>query len=291
MAVTYEQLMSAQVRDVPFSYGERDVLLYAVSVGMGRTPLDRRELPFVYEGAGLRPVPSMACVLAPSGLLTRTGIDYGKVLHGAQSLVFHRPLPTAADLLVDARVEAVFDRGPAKGAIIHLRSDARTRADDRPLFSMTMTIMARGDGGCGGPARTPPAPHPLPERPPDAEIALDTRPEQALLYRLNGDRNPLHADPAVAKRAGFEVPILHGLCTYGIACRAVLHEACGDDPAALAELDARFSSPVFPGDRILTELWRDGPCVSFRCRVPERNVVVLDHGRAALHAPSRSACP
>jgi len=125
-------------------------------------------------------------------------------------------------------------------------------------------------------------PHPEPRREPDLICELATRPEQALLYRLNGDRNPLHADPAVAAGAGFERPILHGLCTYGFACHAVLKTVCEYDHTLITGFDARFSAPVFPGERILTEMWQDGNVIAFRCRVPERDVTVLSNGRCTL---------
>ena len=146
--------------------------------------------------------------------------------------------------------------------------------------------MTRDDGGLGGPEGSGPAPHPLPDRAPDHTDVFETRPETALLYRLNADRNPLHADPEVAARAGFNRPILHGLATYGIACRAILHLACAGDAARMRSFDARFSAPAYPGETVATDIWIDGDAVSFRCRVPERDAVILTNGRCALGAAS-----
>ncbi|MBI5322098.1 MAG: MaoC family dehydratase N-terminal domain-containing protein [Bradyrhizobium sp.] len=265
-----------------FVYGERETMLYALSVGMGQDPLDARELPFVYEGAGLRAVPTMAVVLASTGIIRRLGIDFAKILHGEQRLTLHRQLPVAGELLANSRVSAVYDKGAGKGAVLLLETTARLAADDLPLFSFVMTIMARGDGGFGGPQGSGPEPHQLPDRPPDHIKAFKSRPEAALLYRLNGDRNSLHADPKAASRAGFDRPILHGLATYGIACRALLRGACDYDSGRMRSFDARFSAPVYPGDEIVTDIWRDGDTVSFRCRVPARDAVVLNNGRCLL---------
>lgn len=282
MPLVYDHLMSLTLRDRPFSYAERDTMLYALSIGMGRDPLDRAELPFVYEGAGVRAVPTMAVVLASTGIIRQTGVDFSKVLHGEQRLTLHRPLPASGDILADSRVVEAYDKGPERGAVLLLETHARDARDGADLFTFVMTIMARGDGGFGGASGAGPEPHAVPDRTPDHSVMLATRRDTALLYRLNGDRNPLHADPEMARRAGFDRPVLHGLCTYGIACRAVLKAVAGYDPAAVRAFDARFSGPVFPGDEIVTDIWRDGPVVSFRCRVPERGALVLNNGRCVL---------
>jgi acyl dehydratase len=150
------------------------------------------------------------------------------------------------------------------------------------IATITQTAFCRGDGGFGGPPRTAPAPHSLPERTPDTFCDLPTRPEMALIYRLSGDYNPLHAEPAFAKAAGFERPILHGLGTFGVSGHAVLKTLCGYDPNRLVAFAGRFSAPVFPGETIRTEMWRDGPVVSFRARVLERDVIAINHGRAEI---------
>lgn len=282
MPLAYDQLMSLTLRDKPFSYAERDTMLYALGIGMGRDPLDRAELPFVYEGAGLRAMPTMAVVLASTGIIRQTGVDFSKVLHGEQRLTLHRPLPASGDILADSRVVEAYDKGPERGAVLLLETHVRDARDGADLFTFVMTIMARGDGGFGGASGAGPEPHAVPDRTPDHIVTLATRPDAALLYRLNGDRNPLHADPDMARRVGFDRPVLHGLCTYGIACRAVLNAVAGYDPAAIRAFDARFSAPVFPGDEIVTDIWRDGPVVSFRCRVPARGALVLNNGRCLL---------
>jgi acyl dehydratase len=227
----------------------------------------------------------MASVLARVPLLKDCGYDYSKVVHGEQHLTLHRPLPPEGELIASARVTAAYDKGPGKGAIIYTETLARSAADGLPVFTQVSATFARGDGGFGGPAGPAPAPHALPAREPDGSVTLETRADQALLYRLNGDRNPLHADPELARRVGFRAPILHGLCTYGTACRALLKAVAGYDHTRICGFDVRFSSPVYPGESIATDYWVDGRVVSFRCRVPEReNTIVINNGRCMLAA-------
>lgn len=282
MAINYERLMALKRDGDRFRYGDRETMLYALGIGMGRDPLDEQELAYVFEQPGLKTVPSMASVLARVPLLKDCGYDYSRVLHGEQKLTLHRALPPEGELVARSRVVAAYDKGPGKGAVILTETEVRLASDDQPLFTQQSTTFARGDGGFGGPAGSGPAPHPIPERAPDQSVTLETRKDQALLYRLNGDRNPLHADPALAKRVGFPVPILHGLCTYGTACRAILKSVAAYDHTRIRGFDVRFSAPVYPGESIATDIWLDARVVSFRCRVPERDVVVINNGRCLL---------
>ncbi len=284
MAIDYRHLMSLQRRDCAFRYRDQEAMLYALGVGMGRDPLDEKELDFVFERGALKTLPSMATTLANVPLLTGCGWDYTRVLHGEEGLVLHRPLPPAAELVADARVVEAYDKGPDKGALIYTETKVRDRSDGELLFTQTRGIFARGDGGFGGATGSSPSPHAVPQRPPDTSHVRETRPDQALLYRLAGDRNPLHADPALARKVGFPVPILHGLCTFGVACAALLEVVCDYDHTRIAGLDVRFSAPVYPGDAITTDMWIDADLVSFECRVEERGVHVIRNGRCALRA-------
>jgi acyl dehydratase len=286
LGITLGELMSIRVEGARFSYRDRESMLYALGIGMGRDPLDENELPFVFEADdGPKTIPTMATVLTQFSALRTSGIDYTKILHAEQRLTLHRPLPPAADIIADYGVVSVVDKGSSKGLLVYTETRVRDGADGLPLFTAGGTIMARADGGIGTSGRTPSVPHPIPDRAPDRVAVLRTRPEQALLYRLNGDRNPLHSSPARARKAGFDRPILHGLCTYGIACRAVLAETCGFDHTRIGCFDVRFSSPVFPGETVATEIWADGDTISFRCRVTERNVIAIDNGLCTLLAP------
>jgi acyl dehydratase len=283
MTLNHDELLATSVDDLPLRYRDRETMLYAQSIGFGRDPVDLRELPFVYEqGNTLRTVPTMASVLVPDMFPPDLGWDFTRVLHAEQRLQLHRPVPPAAEMLINKRIVDVFDRGPRRGAMILFEADGRLAKDDTAVFSLGMTVIARGDGGFGGSSGSGPAPHRAPRRDPDLICDIPTRVDQALLFRLNGDRNPLHADPQTARQAGFDVPILHGLCTYGIACHAVLKTICEYDETLVVGFDARFSLPVMPGDTIRTEMWQDGNIVSFRCTAIERDVIVLRNGKCTL---------
>ena len=284
MALDYDNVMSKVETDLPFSYTDTESILYALSVGMGQDPVDPKELAYVYEqGELLKTVPTLATVLVPEMFPVGLGWDYSKILHSEQRLQLYRPLPPAADLLINKRVVDVFDRGPKLGALFLLEAEGRLATDDTVLFTMGCTIVARGDGGFGGPKGKGIPPHRPPHREPDLSCDIRTRPDQALLYRLTGDRNPLHADPARAAEVGFERPILHGLCTFGVACKAVLKTICDYDYTLIRQFDARFSAPVMPGDTITTDMWQDGDVVSFSCTVKDRDAVVLRNGKCVLN--------
>lgn len=283
MALDYDTLMATSYTDLAYSYTDRDTMLYALSIGLGRDPLNDRELDYVYEQRGpLKTVPTMASVLVQELFTPDLGWDYGQVLHVEQRMQLYRPLPAAGELLIDKGVRAAYDLGPRRGAVVLFEAEGRLAADDTVLFTIGSTIMARGDGGFGGPKGSGPSPHRPPRREPDLSCDLPTRLDQPLWYRLNDDRNPLHADPEVARSAGFERPILHGLCTYGIAGHAVLKTICDYDYSLIEGFDARFSSPVIPGDTIRTDMWQDGDIVSFQCRAVERDVLVLRNGKCTL---------
>jgi len=282
MPVTYESLMATKPRDGRFRYGDRECMLYAVGVGMGEDPVDRAELPFVYE-KDLRVVPSMATVIAwDDGIIFDTGVDAPKVVHGEQRITLHRPLPTAADIRSQVRIREVYDKGPKVGALLVTETKVSDAATGEPLCTNESVVFARGDGGCGAPAGSPAPLPPAPERDPDHIVTFRTQPNQALLYRLSGDRNPLHCDPDFAARGGFDRPILHGLCTWGFACRAVLKACCAYDPGGMRSFAARFTAPVFPGETLETRIWREPAGAHFRTRIVERDIWALSNGFAGL---------
>lgn len=264
----------------------RDCMLYAAGIGVGQRVTDARDLQFLYERE-LAVFPSFVNVIAhPGGWLLEPElqIDYLRLLHGEQAFELLQPLQPDKTYVGTYAIVDVVDKGPGKGALMFLRKELREKAGNTLVSVVTSTYFLRGDGGCGGTTTQVPAPHAVPERAPDGRCALPTLPQAALIYRLSGDYNPIHADPESARRAGFEQPILHGLCTLGVATRAILQSVCDDRPGRLRSLSARFSSPVYPGETIVTEYWRDGGVVSFRCRVAERDGVVLSGGRAEVLA-------
>jgi acyl dehydratase len=282
MPIAYPEILSLTGEPFSARYTDRETMLYALGVGMGADPMNEKELPFVYEN-GLKALPTMATVIAwgAGGLVGKMGINYLMVVHGEQKVEIHKPLPADADIEAATRVLGVFDKGAGKGAVIYTET-VITEAGGAKLATLVSSTFARGDGGFGGPSEGAPEPHAVPNRPHDSACALATRPDQALIYRLSGDRNPLHSDPNIAKMAGFPRPILHGLCSYGVACRAVLQTYADYDPARIKHFDVRFSAPVFPGETIETRMWKDGDVISFECVVLERGVTVIKNGRCVL---------
>jgi acyl dehydratase len=283
MPIHYPEILSLQETGRRFTYTERDAMLYALALGLGSDPLNETELRFVYE-KNLVAVPTLAAVIAGgAGIGARQlGANYAMVLHGEEDIVFHRPVAPSGTVIGDSGVAEVYDKGEGKGALVVRRTVLRDAADGEPIATINSGIFARADGGCGGAESGPPAPHPMPDRGAETSIEYVSRPDQAALYRLCGDRNPLHIDPAAAAKAGFKAPILHGLCNYGVTCRAVLEVYCGFDPARIASHAARFAAPFYPGETLKIDLWRDGDVVSFQAAVPERGVTVIKNGKTVL---------
>lgn len=287
MAIDYDKLKNWRVPEIQHRYTERDTILYALGVGLGSDPLDRRQLPFVYE-QGLKALPTYPVVLGYPGFWLKdagAGVDWVKLVHGEQSLRLHRPIPAAGAVVGRTRVKAIVDKGKDKGALVYQERLVTDQATGELLASIGSVSFCRADGGFGGGDEAPPPPPAVPEGPPEAVCDLPTLPQAALIYRLSGDYNPLHADPEVAAKGGFPRPILHGLCTYGVAAHALLRTYCEYNPSALTEISVRFSSPVYPGETIRTEMWRRGDRVLFRARSVERDVVVLNNCVARLALP------
>lgn len=280
MPIVYERLLNYPIPEVRQTLRWQDVALYNFSIGLGQDPMDERQLDFLYE-TRLKAMPSMPVVLGSPGFWSRnpdTGIDWKRILHGEQGLVLHRPLPVEGEIIGRSRVTGLVDRGEGKGALMYSEREVIDAKTGETLATLTSTSFLRGDGGFGGPGGPVRQPHPEPERAPDLTLDLATRPEQALIYRLNSDLNPLHIDPQVAKAAGFPRPILHGLCTFGVVCHALLRSLCGYDTARFGRMDLRFSSPVFPGETIRTEIWHEEGGAAFRARVVERDKPVVSNG-------------
>jgi acyl dehydratase len=288
MAIDAAKLKHWPFQTIEQTYTERDTILYALGVGLGQDPMDRDALRYVYED-GLQALPTLAVVLGYPGFWAKdpaTGIDWVRLLHGEQSLELHAPLPAAGTVTGLTRVTAIVDKGAGKGALMYSERDIRDRATDQLLAVSRSVSFMRGDGGFsagGQESDAAPAPRtPTPDTPPDHVCELKTRAEAALIYRLSGDYNPVHADPAVARSAGFERPILHGLCSFGVTGHALLRTLCGWDASRLKEIGCRFSSPVYPGETLRVEMWQRGDAVQFRTKVVERDTVVLSHGSARV---------
>jgi acyl dehydratase len=284
VAIDYNKLMAWRIPPVEQHLAKRDTMLYALGVGLGADPCDEAQLKFVYE-ENLVALPTMAIILGYPGpwhAQGDTGITRSHVVHGEQGFTIHRPLPVEGDIVGVTEIANVLDKGKDKGALVLTRTTVRDKASEQVVCTLTSTTFCRADGGFGGPSGPVKEPHAIPARAADMTCDLPTLPQAALIYRLSGDYNPLHADPAYAKKAGFKMPILHGRCTFSVAGHALLKTCCAYDPAKLRSMEGRFSSPVYPGEIIRTEMWIDGSVVSFRSTVPVRGVTVLNNGRAEI---------
>lgn len=283
--LNYEVCKNWKFDDIVHSWNRRDTMLYALGIGMGVPATDAQQLRYVYE-EDLQTVPVMASVLGMTGGWMRdprTGVDYVKLVHGEQDVRLFAPLPSKGEVRSVARVASITDKGAGKGAVAVVERDLYDAADGTHYAKVRQLSFLRGDGGFSAQSGvSDPAPEPLPpmdERPADIEVTLPSLEQAALIYRLSGDYNPLHADPAVAAAAGFPRPILHGLCTFGMACHAALRTLCDYDATRLKRLAARFTSPVYPGESVRFEIWRDasGPA-RLRAQVDARGVTVLNNG-------------
>ena len=283
VGINVDQLLNYTFEPFEFRYTERDVALYALGVGAPAGPLDPKELQFVYElsGEGFKTLPTFA-VLFPTRaievLLTGSlpGLTFNPMmlLHGEQFLEVKHPLPTSGLVTCRPKVSAVYDKG--SGALVITDVPAYDEHGQEIAFNQS-AMFIRGLGGFGGERGPSGEANTPPDRTPDAVMSARTSERQALLYRLSGDTNPLHADPAMAAFGGFEKPILHGLCSFGFAARAVLKHFCGNDPARFRSIKVRFAKHVFPGETLVTEMWQDGSRVLFRCKAAERDAVVLSN--------------
>jgi len=272
------------------SWGHKDALLYALGVGAGSLDPTGFELEFTTEnshGVTQRVLPTFTTIVGQGGRgpLSLCDFDPAMLVHGEQSIRLHGEIPTEGAVSITTTVVGMYDKGSA--GLVVLESESRHAGSGELAFTNRSALFIRGAGGFGGP-RNPEgdeeselAAEPLPTREPDEVVSYGTRPDQALLYRLNGDRNPLHSDPAFAKRAGFERPILHGLCTYGFTGRALLHLVCGSDPARFGAMRARFSKPTMPGDTLTVSVWDVGERAAgaYRFRTEtQRGEIVIDAG-------------
>ncbi|MBE1205978.1 MaoC/PaaZ C-terminal domain-containing protein [Aminobacter carboxidus] len=260
----------------------KDAILYAMSVGYGTQPLDTAHLRYVYE-ADLLTAPTLANVVAHAGpWMKQVGVDWSQVVHAEHRLTVHRPMPLDASMVSSARSLSVIDRGVGKGMFAAFERVVSLAGTDEPVATIVQTNACRGDGGCGSAGRPPEPLPPVPNKQPDASHQLRIAEDAALLYRLNGDQNPLHVDPSAAKSGGFTRPILHGLCTFGHAGYVISRMTAGSELAALGMIAARFTAPAFPGDTLQFQMWRTGLDIRFRCVAPSRGTTILDNGVARL---------
>lgn len=264
------------------SWTSKDCLLYALGVGAGSLDASE-ELAFTTEnskGIDQQVLPTFAVVAGAGGgggsVLRSIGtFNFAMLVHGEQAVTLHQPLPVEGSVRTTGKIAGIYDKG--SGAVVAIESTSVDSATDKPMFSTRSSIFIRGEGGWGGDRGPSGKTNVAPDRAPDHQVSYPTRQDQALLYRLSGDRNPLHSDPSFAQMGGFDRPILHGLCTYGFTGRALLHTLCGSDPARFTSMDARFSKPVMPGDTLTVSMWVDGSRAIFQT-ARQDGTVVLDNG-------------
>lgn len=265
------------------AYTQRDIILYHLSLGWGQEPLNEEHLLYVDEKS-LLVLPTFITMLGfgERVLTSKDDLDFARLVHGAQSIEMHRSLDRVGKVLGNVRITDIIDKGPDRGCIIVQETEFRCAETGEAIASARSSGFFRGDGGRGGSAYAAVHDDPVPQRAPDRLLLLPTRAEQALLFRLNGDYNRLHLDPRIARALGFSRPILHGLCSYGIACRAIVQAYLPLEPHRIGSFGLRFCSPVYPGETLVAELWRADSLISFRLRSHERGDVVADQGRATL---------
>ena len=280
MAIDYEHLMSLRTRGERVHYSHRHALLYALGVGFGRDPGNRDEFPYVTEHAGAKTLPTFASNLVNNNLLDDCGWDASRVVAYDESVSLERAIDESGTLLLDSEVAAVLDKGVQAGALVTVESRARRERDGQAVFTVRRTWLAAGDGGFGGPRGSSAPPLRLPERRPDMTKAFETRPDQALLFRLSA------GDAGVGEPPGPNLPgpILPGLCLQGIACHAILSVICEYDHTLIRSFSCSYAGPAYAGESLLVELWQDANIVSCRLRALERDAVVLDQGRCVLAA-------
>jgi acyl dehydratase len=280
MALNPDQLLAARIPDIEQHYGWRDCALYSLGIGIGLDPMDDTDLAFLDE-TRLKVHPAMANVLGYPGFWQRDpafGLDWKKVVHGEHAFRLHRAMPVEGSVRGVSRIVDLVDKGEGRGALLFVERLVTDMDSGELIATVNQTIFARGDGGFNGEARTVPAPQAIPDRAPDVVVQAVTSPQSALIYRLSGDYNPLHSDPTAARASGFERPILHGLATFGVVCHALMKSLCNSDPAGVRAMSGRFSAPVFPGETLAVEVWREAGAASFRATVRERAAVVVNNG-------------
>ena len=285
MTIDYQAVKHWPFADAVCDYQADDCIRYALSLGMAADPFDEEDLRFVLEYDQLVLPTFLATVGAPGAWATHpdTGIDWMQILHGEHRMQFFDALPPSGKLLNKTQVVSVVDKGAGKGALVTTVRDVSDAVTGKPLARVEHVSFCRADGGystSGAPSDAPlPALPAVPDRAPDLQLEIPTLKNAALLYRLNGDRNPIHAVPSAWKKARFDQPILHGLCTFGMAARGLVKLLCADAPQRLKSIAARFSSPVFPGETLVLWVWcADGETLHFEVHVKERKIKVLSNG-------------
>lgn len=279
-----EKVLNVQLDPIEHEITDKDCILYSLGIGLGADPVATAQLQYVYE-KDLKAFPSHSVVIAhPGPWVTRPELEINwiKLLHGEQTITQHHPLQPGKTYVGNYRVLGVVDKGADKGALLYQEKTLTEKKSGEIVSTVTSSYFMRGDGGCGGNGYEPPVSTAVPERDADQQVEIATAMNAGLIYRLSGDYNPIHADPEKARQAGFDRPILHGLCSFGIATRAIIEACCDNRPEQLEHIGLRFSSPVYPGETIAVNLWNEGEEIRFSAISVERGIKVLDQGTAIV---------
>jgi 3-hydroxyacyl-CoA dehydrogenase/3a,7a,12a-trihydroxy-5b-cholest-24-enoyl-CoA hydratase len=288
MPIDPKKALGAKLEPVESSWNDDKLILYAlgVGVGVGQSQVDPKVLQYTYENV-LKPLPTYGVIpmfAAVGGLFNVPGLEFNPMmlLHGEQyTEIIEPPLPTEAQIVTEGQISGIYDKG--KGALITIDYVTKEKRTGKPLIKNVMGVFIRGEGGFGGDAKSPEVGNVAPDRQPDAVVEYKTLTQQALIYRLSGDKNPLHVDPSMAQIGGFDVPILHGLCTFGLLGRAVLQAFTGDEPERFKSIQVRFSKPVFPGETVVCHLWKASDTeIICKARVKERDIDVITNAKVTL---------
>jgi acyl dehydratase len=277
--------LGAPIQGGSFRWDRDRVILYHLGIGAGDPPTDPNELAYTYE-RNLKVLPSFGVIPAfgsLGGVGQVPGLQFNPalLLHGEQDLEIRKPIPVEGEVETNGKVAGIYDKG--KAALVVLETETKLKGEAEPLFVNRFSLFLRGEGGFGGESG-PPAGNEAPNRAPDGTVESKTLPQQALLYRLSGDKNPLHADPEFAKMGGFDRPILHGLCSFGVVCKAVVDHALGGDTGKVARYQARFAGVVFPGETIVTSFWREGNTILVAAQTKERGTPVITNAAITIRA-------
>lgn len=285
MPIDPSKALGAPIQGGSFRWDRDRVILYHLGIGAGDPPTDPNELAYTYE-RNLKVLPSFGVIPAfgsLGGVGQVPGLQFNPalLLHGEQDLEIRKPIPVEGEVETNGKVAGIYDKG--KAALVVLETETKLKGEAEPLFVNRFSLFLRGEGGFGGESG-PPAGNEAPNRAPDGTVESKTLPQQALLYRLSGDKNPLHADPEFAKMGGFDRPILHGLCSFGVVCKAVVDHALGGDTGKVARYQARFAGVVFPGETIVTSFWREGNTILVAAQTKERGTPVITNAAITIRA-------
>ena len=284
MPIDPSKALGAELGEGQTSYTKDQVILYHLGVGAGHPPTDPNELEYTYE-KNLKVLPSFGVIptfgsMGNLGSVPGLEFNFATLLHGEQDLEVHQPIPPEATITNKARIAEIWDKG--KAALVVLQVDS-TDESGQPLFTNRFSLFLRGEGGFGG-EPGPKAGNVAPEREPDGVVEHQSLPQQALLYRLSGDKNPLHADPEFAKMAGFDRPIIHGLCSYGISCKAIVDAVLGGDVTKVARYQARFAGVAFPGETYVVSYWQEGDSILFEAKSKERDAKIISNAAITVRS-------